>query len=436
MRAVDLIAAKRDGAEHDRAEIAFLLDGFLAGTVATEQMAAWCMAVVWRGLSDREIDDLCDVMVHSGDVVDLTPLGRPAVDKHSTGGVGDKVTIALTPLVAACGVPVAKMSGRGLGHTGGTLDKLESIPGYRIALEIPELVRVVGEVGCAVVAQTARLVPADAALYALRDVTATVLAPGLIATSVMAKKLAAGAQAMVLDVKVGNGAFCRTLDEARELARLMHGLGTRAGRRVVCEITRMDAPLGRAVGNALEVAEALDVLRGDGPPDLVEIVRTSAGRLLRLADPALDEAGAAARVADAIASGAALETARRWIAAQGGDARVVDDPWAVMERAPIVLPVPAPRAGTVHAVHALEIGLAAVHLGAGRSRKEDPVDHAVGIVLAARPGDAVAAGDPLAFIHARSDAGAAECARAVAAAYELADVPYSPPPIVVETIGA
>ncbi len=287
MRAAELIALKRDGGVHDAAQIRWLVDGFLDGSVAPEQMSAWCMAVVWRGLDDAEIDALCAAMVESGDVVDLSALGRTVVDKHSTGGVGDKVTIALAPLVAACGVPVAKMSGRGLGHTGGTLDKLEAIPGYRIAIAIPEFVRLVGEIGCAVVAQTSELVPADSAMYALRDVTGTVPAPGLIATSVMSKKLASGADAMVLDVKVGDGAFCRTVEEARELARLMYGLGTRAGRRVVCEITRMDAPLGNAVGNALEVAEAFDVLRGTAPADVTEVVHTSAARLLVLADPAL-----------------------------------------------------------------------------------------------------------------------------------------------------
>ncbi|MDX6377377.1 MAG: pyrimidine-nucleoside phosphorylase, partial [Gaiellaceae bacterium] len=433
MRAAELIAAKRDGGVHSAAEIRWLVDGFLDGSVAPEQMSAWCMAVVWRGLDDAEIDALCAAMVESGDVVDLSSLGRTVVDKHSTGGVGDKVTLALAPLVAACGVPVAKMSGRGLGHTGGTLDKLESIPGYRIKIAIPEFVRLVGEVGCAVVAQTSELVPADSALYALRDVTGTVPAPGLIATSVMSKKLASGAHAMVLDVKVGDGAFCRTIDEARELARLMYGLGTRAGRRVVCEITRMDAPLGNAVGNALEVAEAFDVLRGTAPPDVTEVVHASAARLLVLADPALaEEAGA--RVRRAVSSGAALALARRWIAAQGGDARVVDEPWSVMERAPVTLDVAAPRGGHVAAAGALAIGVAAIRLGAGRSRAGDPVDHAVGIVLRARPGDAVEAGAPLATVHARDEQTAAAAASDVAAAFAIGDAPVTVPDVLLETI--
>ena len=434
MRAAELIAAKRDGGVHDAAEIRFLVDGFLDGRVAPEQMSAWCMAVVWRGLDDAEIDALCAAMVESGDVVDLSELGRTVVDKHSTGGVGDKVTVALVPLVAACGVPVAKMSGRGLAHTGGTLDKLEAIPGYRSNVAIPEFVQLVRDVGCAVVAQTSELVPADSALYALRDVTGTVPAPGLIATSVMSKKLASGADAMVLDVKVGDGAFCRTIGEARELARLMYGLGTRAGRRVVCEITRMDAPLGHAVGNALEVAEAFDVLRGTAPADVTSVVHASAVRLLVLADPALSHEAAAERVRDAISSGAALDRARRWIAAQGGDARVVDEPWAVMEPAPVTLAVPSPRAGHVQATGALAIGIAALHLGAGRSRAGDPVDHAVGIVLAARPGDEVEAHQTLATIHARERATAEVGVREVAAAFTIGDVRVAVPDVLLETI--
>jgi len=434
VRAAELIAAKRDGGVHSAAEIRFLVDGFLDGRVAPEQMSAWCMAVVWRGLDDAEIDALCAAMVESGDVVDLSGLGRTVVDKHSTGGVGDKVTIALAPLVAACGVPVAKMSGRGLGHTGGTLDKLEAIPGYRIRIAIPEFVELVRDVGCAVVAQTSELVPADSAIYALRDVTGTVPAPGLIATSVMSKKLASGADAMVLDVKVGDGAFCRTVEEARELARLMYGLGTRAGRRVVCEITRMDAPLGSAVGNALEVAEAFDVLRDAAPADVTSVVHTSAVRLLVLADPSLSDEAAGERVREAIASGAALAQARRWIAAQGGDARVVDEPWSVMERAPVTVAVPAPRAGHVRAAGALAIGIAAIHLGAGRSRAGDPVDHAVGIVLEAGPGDEVGSGQPLATIHARDHETAAAAARDVAAAFEIGDDPAEIPDVLLETI--
>jgi pyrimidine-nucleoside phosphorylase len=432
MRAVDLIADKRDGGEHTQAEIEFLIAGFVAGEIPPEQMAAWCMAVVLRGLSDAEVFALCAAMVASGDTVDLAPVGRPCVDKHSTGGVGDKVTIALAPLVAACGVPVAKMSGRGLGHTGGTLDKLESIPGYRIGIEVDDFVRLVGDVGCAVIAQSRSLVPADALLYALRDVTATVPAPGLIASSVMSKKIAAGAQAMVLDVKTGDGAFARTLDDARELARLMHRIGEDAGRRVFCEITAMDAPLGRAIGNTLEVAEAFAILSGEGPPDVTEVVCGSAADLLAMAGVG-DPDGTVER---AIGSGAALAQAERWIAAQGGDPVVVRRPWDVLERAPLRHPVPAPRDGYVHAAHALAIGLAAMRLGAGRARKEDAIDHAVGIMLAARPGDAVVSGQPIAEIHARDAASAERAAEEVIAAYVIGDTVPPPSPLRIETIGS
>jgi pyrimidine-nucleoside phosphorylase len=434
VRAVDLIARKRDGGEHSAAEVEFLIGGYVAGTVADEQMAAWLMAVVWHGLSEAEIDALCAAMVASGDTVDLSRLGATAVDKHSTGGVGDKVTIAVAPLVAACGVPFAKMSGRGLGHTGGTLDKLESIPGFRIACSVDDFIAQVERIGCAVVAQSDRLVPADRLLYALRDVTATVAQAGLIATSVMSKKLAAGAGAIVLDVKVGDGAFVGSVEEGRELARLMQGLGVRAGRRVVCELTRMDAPLGRAVGNALEVVEALDVLRGDAPDDLDRVVRSSAVQLLGLSDLHLDADAAAARVERAIASGDALAAARTWIAAQGGPADLVDDPWRFLPRAPVTIAVPAPRGGVVAGVGALAVGLAAMRLGAGRETKADGVDHAVGIVLAVHPGDRIEAGEPLATVHARDQAAAAAAHDALLAAIAISDEPVDAPDVLIETI--
>ncbi len=432
MRAVDLIADKREGREHSGDEVRFLVEGFVGRRIPDEQMAAWLMAVCLRGLTDDEIDALCDAMVRSGDVVNLTSLDATPVDKHSTGGVGDKVTLAVGPIVAACGVPFAKMSGRGLGHTGGTLDKLEAIPGYRVDLGIDRFVRQLETVGCAVVAQSERLVPADRLLYALRDATATVPSRGLIATSVMSKKLAAGARAIVLDVKVGEGAFMTTVPEARELARTMQGLGRRAGRRVVCELTRMDAPLGRAVGNALEVAEAMLVLHGQAPPDLDEVVRSSAVQLLELAAPERDDA--AERVEAAIASGSARAKAREWIAAQGGDHRVVHEPWTVLERAPVVVPVGAPVGGYVHACSALAVGLAATRLGAGRERKDDAVDHAVGIVCARKPGEVVEAGAPLAFVHARTEEEARAASSEVLAAYAVGPDAVEVPPVVIERV--
>jgi pyrimidine-nucleoside phosphorylase len=429
-----LIELTRDGEELPRGAVRELVDGFLSGEVSPEQMSAWCMAVVFRGLSEPAVDELCTAMLESGERLDLSSLGRRVVDKHSTGGVGDKTTIALAPLVAACDVPVAKMSGRGLAHTGGTLDKLEAIPGFRVDLDVDELVAQVRRIGVAVAAQSARLAPADGALYALRDVTGTVPAPALIASSVMSKKLAAGADAILLDVKVGDGAFCRTLDEARALARLMRGLGERAGVPTICELTRMDEPLGCAVGNAVETAEALDLLRGEGPGDLRELVLASAGRMLAMSDLGVDEEEGRRRALQAIESGAAAACAERWIEAQGGDPRVVGDPWAVFERAPVEAEVPALRSGNVSACHALAIGRAAMALGAGRARKGEPVDHAVGVVVRS-VGDAVEQGAPLARVLGRDRDAVARAIDEVAAAYAIGDDPIERPALLLETIG-
>lgn len=433
-RAVDLINDKRLGHIHTPNQVRWLVERFMDGTVDDAQMAAWCMAVMFHPLADEEIDSLCDAMVASGDTVDLSDLAQPAVDKHSTGGVGDKVTLALAPLVAACGVPMAKMSGRGLGHTGGTLDKLEAIPGFCIGAALDDVRRLVAEVGCCVVAQSDRLVPADQKLYALRDVTATVASPGLIATSIMSKKLAAGAHAMVLDVKVGNGAFMETVGEARNLARIMHGLGTRAGRHVRCELTRMEEPLGRAVGNALEVEEAFAVLHGTAPPDITSLVRSSAAQLLELSQRCRSLEEADALVVETIHSGAAAAKARQWVAAQGGNPAVVDDQ-STMEMAPVVVEVPAPVSGYVRSVPAIDIGLAAMRLGAGRARKTDDVDHAVGIVLAAKAGERVEVGQPLATVHARTHEAALACGAELVAAYQMSEQPVDVPDLVIDTIG-
>ena len=419
IRPAELIEQKRDGGEHDPAELAELILAYARDEVPDYQLAAWCMAVFFRGLTAAETDALTDAMIRSGETLDLgSLLGRKVVDKHSTGGVGDKTSIAVGPIVAACGVPLGKMSGRGLGHTGGTLDKLESIPGFRVELTTEEFVAQLREVGVAIVGQTADLVPADKKLYALRDVTATVDIVPLIASSIMSKKLAAGAEAIVLDVKVGDGAFMRTLDDARVLAEQMRDIGVRAGREVTCLLTDMDQPLGRAVGNALEVDEARDTVRGDGPEDFTELVLDASARLLAHSDLGIDVEEGRRRAEAAIKDGSALEAYERWIRAQGGD----PDPSA-LERAPVRRAVSAPRDGVVRRVGARAVGLAALELGAGRRTKSDPVDHAVGVLCFAKRGDTVLAGDDLAEVHARDDASAERCVEAVLAAYELGDEP-------------
>jgi pyrimidine-nucleoside phosphorylase len=412
-RIVDLIARKRDGGELSAGELAAMI----SPDTPDYQLAAFLMAVVLRGMTARETADLMAAMVASGARLDMSAVGRPVADKHSTGGVGDKTTLVVGPLVAACGVPVAKLSGRGLGHTGGTLDKLESIAGFRVDLEPESLVEQVREVGIAVAGQTADLVPADRRMYALRDVTATVQSIPLIATSIMSKKVASGASRLVLDVKVGEGAFMPDLESARALSAAMIELGAAAGLPTTCMLTRMDEPLGRAVGNAVEVAEAVATLRGDGPDDLVSLCLEAAALMT----------GDRAAVDRALASGAAYEAYRRWIVAQGGD------PEAPLPQAPVVRAVPAPRGGVVRTCHALRLGEAAMRLGAGRARKEDAVDHAVGIVVNAKAGEEVAAGAPLATVHARSPADVD--AAAVAACFEIGDGPYEPPPVVIETRG-
>jgi len=429
IRPVELIQRKRNGEELSAEEIAELVLAYARGDVPDYQMAAFCMAVYFRGLSGAETHALTDAMIRSGDTVDLSSLGRKVVDKHSTGGVGDKTSIALGPIVAACGVPFAKMSGRGLGHTGGTLDKLESIPGFRVELERDEFLRQVRDVGLAIVGQTADLVPADKRLYALRDVTATVDNVSLIAASIMSKKIAAGADAMVLDVKVGDGAFMKTLDAARELARMMIEIGRRAGREVVCELTDMDQPLGRAVGNALEVREAVETLRGAGPPDFTELVLRASAHMLALSDLGVGQVEGRRRAEEAVSSGRALAAYERWVAAQGGDPRL-----DALPVAPVVRPAPAPTDGFVQTIATEAMGRAALHLGAGRTTKDDVVDHAVGIVCRAKRGDRVRTGDVLADVHARDAAAAARGAEEVAACYGIGAEPPEVPPIVLDVL--
>jgi pyrimidine-nucleoside phosphorylase len=430
IRPAELIQRKRDGEELGADEIAELILGYARDEIPDYQLAAFCMAVYFQGLTGAETHALTDAMVKSGRTLDLrSALGRTVVDKHSTGGVGDKTSIAVAPILGACGVPFGKMSGRGLGHTGGTLDKLEAIPGFRVELTEQEFVAQVRDVGIAIVGQSADLVPADKRLYGLRDVTATIENASLIAASIMSKKIAAGADAITLDVKVGDGAFMKTLDDARTLAEAMIELGQRAGRRVACLLTDMDQPLGRAVGNALEIREAVATVRGDGPPDFTELVLAACGHLLSFSDLGVDETEGRRRAEAAIADGSAADAYVRWVRAQGGDP---DED--ALERAPIVRRVEATTGGYVGALRALPIGIAALRLGAGRNRKDDPIDHAVGIVCLKKRGDAVAHGEPLAEIHARTDEAADAAEREIAAAYEVTDTAPTGRPIVLETV--
>jgi pyrimidine-nucleoside phosphorylase len=429
IRPAELIQRKRDGEELSPAEITELALAYGRGDVPDYQMAAFCMAVYFRGLTAAETHALTDALVQSGETVDLSALGRKVVDKHSTGGVGDKTSIALAPLVAACGVPFAKMSGRGLGHTGGTLDKLESIPGFSVDLDMDAFLRQVQDVGVAIIGQTAELVPADKDLYALRDVTATVDIIPLIASSIMSKKIAGGADAIVLDVKVGDGAFMKTLESARELAEAMRELGLRAGREVVCELTDMDQPLGRAVGNALEIREAVATLRGEGPDDFVELVLGAASHLLALSDLGVDTSEGRRRAETALGDGSALEAYESWIRAQGGDPAL-----EALPSAPAVRPVPAPADGYVQAIAATEIGEAALRLGAGRVRKGDAIDHAVGLVCSAKRGDRVETGAPLAEVHAATEEAADRAVSEVTDAYTIGPDRPDPRPIVLDVI--
>ena len=430
VHAAELIRRKRDGEQLAAEELGDLVLAYARGEVPDYQMAAFCMAVFFRGLDGAETFALTDAMIRSGETINLgAAIGRKVVDKHSTGGVGDKTSLAVGPIVAACGVPFGKMSGRGLGHTGGTLDKLESIPGFRVELTTDEFVRQVRDVGLAIIGQSANLVPADKLLYGLRDVTATVDNVSLIAASIMSKKIAAGADAIVLDVKVGDGAFMKTLDDARELAQAMLELGRHAGREVACVLTDMDQPLGQAVGNALEIRETIATLHGEGPPDFVELVMAASAHLLAFSDLGLDEDVGRSRAVAAVEDGSALAMYERWIAAQGGDPS--ED---ALPSAPVVREVAAPRDGHVRAIGAVAVGVAALQLGAGRRTKEDSIDHAVGVRCLKKRGDRVAAGDPLAEVHARDETSATQACEEVRAAYELGDEPPRARPVVLETI--
>jgi pyrimidine-nucleoside phosphorylase len=404
MRFVDAIARKRDGDALSRAEIDAFVAGVTDGSIPDYQASALLMAIVLRGMSDEETGWLTDAMVRSGDRVDLSDIPGVKVGKHSTGGVGDKISIVLAPVAAACGVIVPKMSGRGLGHTGGTLDKLESIPGFRIDLTIDEFKQALRDVGTSIIGQTASLAPADKKLYALRDVTATVESIPLISASIMSKKLAEGSNALVLDVKCGDGAFMKDPERARMLAASMVAIGRQAGVRTEAVITDMDAPLGRAVGNALEIIECLDTLKGRGPAELTEAVRYLASRMVLLAGQERTEDAAAARVDAALSSGRALDTFARMIQRQGGNSRVVED-YSLLPSAPDREVYRASRAGYVTALRAEAVGRASNVLGAGRNKVGESVDHGVGVMTCARPGDRITAGQPLLELHHRGGHG-------------------------------
>ena len=427
MLMTDIIAKKRDGGELTTEEIGFVIDGYTRGTVPDYQVSALLMAIVWRGMTRRETYDLTMAMVHSGDTLDLSSISGVKADKHSTGGVGDKTSLCLLPMVATQGVRMAKMSGRGLGHTGGTLDKLESFAGFKCGLTLEGFLRQVEETGFAIAGQTANLDPADKKLYALRDVTGTVRSMPLIVSSIMSKKLAAGADVIVLDVKCGGGAFMKTEAEARELAREMVEIGKLNGRRTVACITDMDQPLGNAVGNALEVAEALALLRGEYGGELLELCLTLGSCILTESGAAATEAEAREKLLDSIKSGAALEKFAEFIRSQGGDASEVYDP-SLLPHAPVVLEASAPVGGYVNHNDATGAGLVSRHPGGGRATQDRDNDISVGLALHKKVGDAVAAGESLASIHAKDEASAMQAAEQLAAAYTIGpEKPELPP---------
>jgi pyrimidine-nucleoside phosphorylase len=430
MRTVDIIVKKRDGGALTREEIECFVQGVTAGTLPDYQASALLMATLLRGMNPDETAWLTGAMVHSGVRVDLSEIPGVKVDKHSTGGVGDKTSLILAPLAASCGVPVPMMSGRGLGHTGGTLDKLEAIPGFRVSLSLDEMKRALTSVGCAMIGQTAEIAPADKRLYALRDVTGTIESIPLISASIMSKKIAEGIDALVLDVKTGSGAFMKTEADSRRLAESLVSIGKAAGVRTEAIITTMDAPLGTAVGNALEVIECLEVLEGRGPKDLIDVSIDLTARMLVLGGVAADKSAAEQRAREAIRSGAGLERFRRIIEHQGGDPRVVDD-HSLLPAAPARQAVTAPRSGYVTRLDAELIGRASVSLGAGRDRVEDGVDPAVGIVIAAALGQRVRAGDPVLELHYRHDGRLRQAAGQASEAIAIGDEPPPVRPLVV-----
>jgi len=432
---VELIAAKRDGRELASEDIHRLIQSYTGGELADYQMSAFLMAAFLRGMSDAETVALTEAMLRSGTVVDLSDVRGVKVDKHSTGGVGDKCSISLVPIVAACGVPVPMVSGRGLGHTGGTLDKLEAIPGFRVDLDIPRFAAIVREVGGCMIGQTAEIAPADKRIYALRDVTATVESVPLIVASILSKKLAEGIDALVLDVKVGQGAFMKSLDDARRLATALVRVGTRAGKKVVALLTRMDAPLGRTIGNALETREAIDMLFGRAPDDYTQCTKALAVEMLKLGGRATTDAHAMTLIDEALRSGKAVEVMERMVEAQGGDPKVVKDT-SRLPMAPAIVTLHAPIAGWIEGIHAFEMGICAGLLGAGRTRADQAVDPAVGIVLEAHVGDRVEAGAPIAQVHARAASDVEPLRERMLAAFRMGERKPELAPLVIDRIEA
>ncbi len=433
MRAADIIAKKRDGLALTRDEIDFFVQGFTRGEIADYQAAAWAMAVYLRGMNEKETTALTLAMAHSGTVLDLSSVAPRVLDKHSSGGVGDKTTIVVAPLIASLGLPLGKMSGRGLGFSGGTLDKLESIPGFRADLSTEEFITQLRRCGIVVSGQTHDLAPADGKLYALRDVTATVSCLPLIASSIMSKKIAAGAHIIMLDVKVGRGAFMKTEENATALAELMVKIGHGVGRQVGAVISDMNQPLGNAVGNSLEVIEAIETLKGRGPKNFIEHCLAVAAQLVLLANFAKDETDARAKLQAALADGRALRKFGDWIEGQGGTRRVIDD-YSVLPRASIVEDVIAPRDGFIAGINAEEVGLTVVDLGGGRTKKEDVVDFAVGVVFKHKVGARVVRGEPLLTLHANDRAKFDAAKARLLAATEFSGAKPSPPSLIHKVI--
>jgi pyrimidine-nucleoside phosphorylase len=434
-RAIDVIRKKRDGGELSRSEIEALVNAYTRGDIPDYQVSAWLMAVVLRGMTRAETAALTDAMLRSGDVLDLSSLPAKKVDKHSTGGVGDKTSLVLAPLAAAAGIVVPMISGRGLGHTGGTLDKLEAIPGFNVNLSVAQFRNLLKTCGCAMIGQTAEIAPADRKLYALRDVTGTVESPYLICASIMSKKLAEGIDALVLDVKTGSGAFMKNEKDAAFLAELMVETGERMGKQVVALITDMDQPLGRMIGNALEVIEVVEILRGAGPEDLRQLCLELAGWMLHLGGVAATVADGKKQSEKLIASGQALDKFRQMVELQGGAPQSIDDPKRLPQARHTMI-LSSPKNGYLASLQCEQVGTACVILGGGRERKEDSVDPAVGIVLHKKVGDAVATGEPLATIHYNAEALAARARQILEESYKISDsAPHEKKPLIHRVIG-